>query len=182
MTMTVPARSTRCASPSSRVTSAASSVTTRGGSLGTSPGATRNSRPGNASTQRGMSPSPFGDEATTLVPRALRNRASPSMDPMASGSGLTWQTSTASSASANTRAASSSALVIVPLDPPEQLVHPLGTLHRFILLEHQLRQELQADLMTEDLPEMPRRRPEPGGGSLALPLLAEDRVEHDGSP
>src|SRR5918996_167179 len=126
--------------------------------------------------------------AASTVPRLASTPASPSIDPIASASGLTWQTNTTrcavDSASAARPSSSGGSGIVVPLyvQPSDQLVDASHVLHPLVLLEPKLRRELHPHLPPENGPQVLRRRAEPGPGRHAVGVLAEHGVEDDGSP
>src|SRR3989442_2944494 len=116
----------------------------------------------------------------TVVPRrAWRKAASPSIEPSASGSGLTWQASATDGARASTSAARPSSSIVVTargFDLAKELVHPFHLLQANVLFEVELRRELEANLVPEHGPQVRASGLEAGSCPAEVLVLAEHRV------
>src|SRR6266571_4955002 len=70
--------------------------------------------------------------------------------------------------------------LLLLVDPVDQLVDPAGPVQLRILLELQLRDELDPDLLAQGDPQVRTRRPQRRPRPLPRGLVAQDRVEHPG--
>src|SRR5919198_2720899 len=191
MTMVSPALLAFAARPPSRSGEAVSSATITSGVEGKALGWTSRSAPSRTEIHRGTSSGWLPHEHQTFFPCAATYPPRPSMEPRASGSGLTWQASAICPARESTSAARSSwrsrssrsvtrRVSLLGLDQLEELRHPLQLSEADVLLELQVGEELQPDLVAQDGPEMRPGRLQAGPRPPVIPVLSENRVEDRG--
>src|SRR6266705_2857470 len=103
---------------------------------------------------------------------------------MASGSGLTWQAKATASLLDRTSAALSSSLIAGPLrlDLAQEPRDPFHLLQTEILLEVEVRGELQPDFVPQQRPQMAAGRLQSGARAPVVAVLAEHGVEDRCSP